>query len=190
LFVVGTLLCLLFLLGIVYDDRRTDARRDNGSFGADLILFQTARADMGPKVPITSNMITCVRGASRCYNEELEKEKKAVEKNKKDAEEGIEAAKKRKAEEDSKKVWQEKKDDLETEIKSSKEFIGKQEMLRKDATDKALKMTNTANMKSSMMTAKFAAEAADERGKILNSKQAELALHMGKKPRGPGGGAK
>ena len=50
LFVVGTLLCLLFLLGIVYDDRRTDARRDNGSFGADLILFQTARADMGPKV--------------------------------------------------------------------------------------------------------------------------------------------
>jgi hypothetical protein len=142
------------------------------------------------KVPITSNMITCVRGASRCYNEELEKEKKAVEKNKKDAEEGIEAAKKRKAEEDSKKVWQGKKDDLETEIKSSKEFIGKQEMLRKDATDKALKMTNTANMKSSMMTAKFAAEAADERGKILNSKQAELALHMGKKPRGPGGGAK
>jgi hypothetical protein len=58
LFVVGTLLCLLFLLGIVYDESlMTEGRTHAGTMGmgpsvqtADLILFQTARADMGPKV--------------------------------------------------------------------------------------------------------------------------------------------
>ena len=49
--------------------------------------------------------------------------------------------------------------------------------------DKALKMTNPATMKTAMMTAKFAAEAAKSRAEVLNVKQVELAQLMGKKPK-------
>ena len=49
--------------------------------------------------------------------------------------------------------------------------------------DKAMKMTNPATMKTAMMTAKFAAEAAKSRAKVLNVKQVELAQLMGKKPK-------
>ena len=53
----------------------------------------------------------------------------------------------------------------------------------RDATEKALKLTDPTNMKMLMMTAKFASEGAEKRSKILNEKQAELAKHMGKKRR-------
>ena len=49
--------------------------------------------------------------------------------------------------------------------------------------DKAMKMTNPATMKTAMMTAEFAAEAAKSRAKVLNVKQVELAQLMGKKPK-------
>ena len=68
----------------------------------------------------------------------------------------------------------------------SKEFIEKQEMFQKTAMEKALKVTNPEQMKTNMLTAKFAAEEGDKRNKILNMKQEELAHHMGKKPRSQG----
>ena len=58
------------------------------------------------------------------------------------------------------------------------------EAIRNKAMEQALKQTNPSSMKTSMRTAKFAAEAAEVRGKVLNEKHEELARHMGKKPRG------
>ena len=101
----------------------------------------------------------------------------------KDAEEAAEAAHKRMLEEESKEVWQEKKETLDNEIKLRIDFISSQEKIRKTWMDKALQMTNPATMKTAMMTAKFAAEAAESRAKDLNEKQVELAQLMGKKPR-------
>ena len=72
---------------------------------------------------------------------------------------------------------------MDKEIKSSLDFISSQEAVRKKWMDKALKMTNPATMKTAMMTAKFAAEAAESRAKDLNEKQAELAQLMAKKPK-------
>ena len=46
--------------------------------------------------------------------------------------------------------------------------------------DKAMKLTNPSTMETSMMTAKFAAEAAEAMSTELNEKQEELAMHMGK----------
>jgi hypothetical protein len=66
------------------------------------------------------------------------------------------------------------------EIKSSLEFISSQEKIRKTWMDKALKMTNPATMETAMMTAKFAAEAAESRAKDLNEKKVELAQLMEK----------
>ena len=135
------------------------------------------------EVPITSEMMQCVREARSKYREALEKEKKEAAKSEKEKEETIQAAEKRKAEAESKKAWEEKKVDLEQEIASSKEYISKQENSRRDATEKALKLTDPAKMKMLMMTAKFASEGAEKRSKILNEKQDELAKHMGKKRR-------
>ena len=67
---------------------------------------------------------------------------------------------------------------------SSQVFIVGQEAIRNKAMEQALKQTNHSSMKTSMRTAKFAAEAAEVRGKVLNEKHEELARHMGKKPRG------
>ena len=72
---------------------------------------------------------------------------------------------------------------MDKEIKSSLDFISSQEKIRKTWMDKAMKMTNPATMKTAMMTAKFAAEAAESRAKVLNVKQVELAQLMGKKPK-------
>ena len=69
--------------------------------------------------------------------------------------------------------------DLEEEIKASKEYMFKQESIRKDATEKALKSTDPAKMKMSIMTAKFASEAAENMSRILNEKQEELAMSSG-----------
>ena len=48
--------------------------------------------------------------------------------------------------------------------------------------EKAMKLTNPSAIKTSMITAKFAAEAAEAISKELNEKQEKLAMHMGKKP--------
>ena len=135
------------------------------------------------EVPITSEMMQYVREARSKYREALEKEKKEAAKSEKEKEETVQAAAKRKKEAESKKAWEEKKADLEQEIATSKEYISKQESSRRDATEKALKMTDPAQMKMLMMTAMFASEGAEKRAKILNEKQAELAKHMGKKRR-------
>ena len=135
------------------------------------------------EVPITSEMMQYVREARSKYREALEKEKKEAAKSEKEKEETVQAAAKRKIEAESKKAWEEKKVDLEQEIATSKEYISKQESSRRDATEKALKLTDPAQMKMLMMTAKFASEGAEKRAKILNEKQAELAKHMGKKRR-------
>ena len=113
----------------------------------------------------------------------MEKEKKEAAKSEKEKEETIQAAAKRKIEAESKKAWEEKKVDLEQEIATSKEYISKQESSKRDASEKALKLTDPAKMKMLMMTAKFASEGAEKKSKILNEKQAELAKHMGKKRR-------
>ena len=136
------------------------------------------------KVPITSEMLVFVKGASREYSNELQKEKDTAAMEAKDAEKEAEAAKKRKLEAQSIKTWQEKKDTLAEEIHSSQVFISGQEAIRNKAMEQALKQTNPSSMKTSMRTAKFAAEAAEVRGKVLNEKHEELARHMGKKPRG------
>ena len=72
---------------------------------------------------------------------------------------------------------------MNKEIKSSLDFISSQEKIRKTWMDKALKMTNPATIKTAMMTAKFAAEAAESRAKDMNEKQVEVAQLMVKKPR-------
>ena len=69
----------------------------------------------------------------------------------------------------------ENKNDLEVEIKVGQDFIAVQESIRHDDTEKALRLTNASAMKTSMYTAKFAAEATTEWTKILNEKQVELA---------------
>ena len=135
------------------------------------------------KVPITSEMLNYVRKARSIAYDEKQKEKKEAEKKSKDAAEQAEISRKRKEDDENKKVWQEKKQDLEENILSSQLFISKQETIRKEAMEKALKQTTPGNMKTYMHTAKFAAEAADTRMKLLNEKQAELSKHMGKKPR-------
>ena len=61
------------------------------------------------EVPITSEMMQCVREARSKYREALEKEKKEAAKSEKEKEETIQAAEKRKAEAESKKAWEEKK---------------------------------------------------------------------------------
>ena len=135
------------------------------------------------EVPITSEMMQYVRKARSKYPKALDKEKKEAAKSEK--EETIRAGEKRKAEVESKKAWEEKKVDLEQEIAiaTSKEYISKQGISRRDTTEKALKLTDPAKMKMLMMTTKFASEGAEKRSKILNEKQAELAKHMGKKRR-------
>ena len=115
------------------------------------------------KVPITTEMLQYVRLANQRYTREREEVKEAAKKKAKVAEEEAEAAHKRKLEEESKKVWQEKKETLDKEIKSSLDFISSQK-IRKTWMDKALKMTNPATMKTAMMTAKFAAEAGGVQG--------------------------
>ena len=135
------------------------------------------------KVPITTEMLMYVRLANQRYTREREEVKEAAKKKAKVDEEEAEAANKRKLEEESKKAWQEKKETLDKDIKSSLDFISSQEKIRKTWMDKALKMTNPATMKTAMMTAKFAAEAGESRAKDLDKKQVELAQLMGKKPR-------
>ena len=123
------------------------------------------------EVPITSEMMQYVREARSKYRDALEKEKKEAAKSEKEKEETVQAAAKRKIEAESKKAWEEKKVDLEQEIASSKEYISKQECSRREATEKALKLTDPAQMKMLMMTAKFASEGAEKRAKILNEKR-------------------
>ena len=84
------------------------------------------------------------------------------------------AAQKKKLENESKKIRQEKKKTLYKEMKSSLDFISSQETIRKRWMDKALKTANTATM----ITAKSMM-------KVLNEKQVELAqlIFMGKKPK-------
>ena len=135
------------------------------------------------KVPITYDLLNYVRGASRRYEEETRKEKDEAAKKKNDAEAEAESVKKSKLEEADMKTWQEKKDGLVEEIKASKEFIAAQEVIRNNAMEKALRLTNPAAMKASMLTAKFAGDTAEKKSKELNQKQADLASHMGKKPR-------
>ena len=106
------------------------------------------------KVPIMSE----IREARSKYREALEKEKEEADKSEKEKEETIQAAAKRKIEAESKKAWKEKKVDLEQEIATSKEYIFKQKSSRRDATKKALKLTDPAKMKILMMTAKFASK--------------------------------
>ena len=57
-----------------------------------------------------------------------------------------------------------------------------QEVIRKNAMEKALRLTNPAAMKASMLTAKFAGDTAEKTSKELNQKQADLASYMAKKP--------
>ena len=128
-------------------------------------------------------MLNYVSKARSIAYDEKQKEKKEAEKKSKDAAEQAEISRKRKEDDGNKKVWQEKKQDLEEHILSSMLFISKQVTIRKEAMEKALKQTTPGNMKTYMHTAKFAAEAADTRMKLLNEKQAELSKHMGKKPR-------
>jgi hypothetical protein len=135
------------------------------------------------KVPITYKLMNYVRGASKRYDEEKRKETDKAAKKKNDAEAEAETARKKKLEEADMMTWQEKKDDLVKDIKASKEFIAAQEVIRKNAMEKALRLTNPAAMKTSMLTAKFAGDTAERKSKELNEKQAELASHMGKKPR-------
>ena len=140
-------------------------------------------------VRLASHYIHCLsallyaRLASQRYIRKLNELKDAAKRKAKDDEEIAEANQKRKLEDESKKVWQEKKETLNKEIKSSLDFISSQEKIRKTWMDKAMKMTNPATMKTAMMTAKFAAEAAESRAKVLNVKQVELAQLMGKKPK-------
>ena len=49
--------------------------------------------------------------------------------------------------------------------------------------EKVMKLTNPSTMKTSMMTVKFAAKAAEAMSKELNEKQEELAMHVGQKPK-------
>ena len=134
------------------------------------------------KVPITSELLNYVRGASRDYRAQIEKEKEELRKKAKTAAEEAESTAKRKQEEESRKDWQEKKEALECVIKSCKDYISDQEAIRRSATEKALKLTDASAMKTSLLTAKFATEAAEAKAIVLNEKQAELAQLMGKKP--------
>lgn len=135
------------------------------------------------KVPITSELLNYVRGASRDYRAQIEKEKEELRKKAKTAAEEAESTAKRKQEEESRKDWHEKKEALECVIKSCKDYISEQEAIRRSATEKALKLTDASAMKTSLLTAKFATEAAEAKAIVLNEKQGELAQLMGKKPR-------
>ena len=115
------------------------------------------------RVPITSKILTYVRGASRRYNDDLKLEKEASEKKQKFATQEVEASRIRKlVEAEDQKAWVENKNDLEVEIKAGPDFIAVQESIRHDDTEKALRLTNASAMKTSMYTAKFAAEATTE----------------------------
>ena len=122
------------------------------------------------KVPITSELLNCVRRASREYKAQMEKEKEEQIKKAKTAAEEAETTAKRKQEEESRKDWQEKKEALDSFIKSCKDYISEQEAIRRAATEKALKLTDASAMKTSFLTAKFATEAAEAKAIVLNEK--------------------
>ena len=121
-------------------------------------------------MPITSELLNCVRRASREYKAQMEKEKEEQIKKAKTAAEEAETTAKRKQEEETRKDWQEKKEALDSFIKSCKDYTSEQEAIRRAATEKALKLTDASAMKTSFLTAKFATEAAEAKAIVLNEK--------------------
>ena len=136
-----------------------------------------------PNVPITNELMSSVMTAGTRYKKKILKSKEdAVTKAKNDAQEA-EATRKRKLEEASTRNWEEKRETLESEIKSCKEFIIAQDAIQAIAMEKGLKLKDVEAVKFSMRTVKFAVEASERRSKTLSLILEELVDHTGRKPR-------
>ena len=77
------------------------------------------------------------------------------------------AVKKQRADEESRKNWEEMIHDMDKKNKACQEYISKQETIAKLAMDRGLKATDPTSMKRNMITAKFAQEPQDDMHKRI-----------------------
>ena len=133
------------------------------------------------KVVITPTMLMQVKMAGRDAKVAAEKEKRIIEDKAATEASQKEAAKKRKAEEDSKKDWQATKKDLEAELKSLQRYIDSKTKFVEDQMSKQTKSVDPYKIKDLAVSIRLASEDKNRQAIKEREVQEKLRVHMGKK---------
>ena len=133
------------------------------------------------KVVITPTMLIQVSMAGRDAKVAAEKEKRIIEEKAATEASQKEAAKKRKAEEDSKKDWEATKKDLEAELKSLQRYIDSKTKFVEDQMSKQTKSVDPYKIKDLAVSIRLASEDKNRQAIKEREVQEKLRVHMGKK---------
>ena len=133
------------------------------------------------KVTITPTILNQVKMAGRDARAAWEKDRKKKEEE--NATEAVEKemARKRKAEEDSKKEWGDKKKELETELRGIQTYIDSRSKFIKDKMSKQAKCIDPYKMRDLATSIRLATE--DKETQAVKERQVQemLRIHMGKR---------
>ena len=135
------------------------------------------------KVPVTRDLLAHVSKARQAYREELKRKKDEEEKVAKTAAEEAEESRKRKADEANMVGWTGKKIAIEEKITASKSYLKSQQRVQGESMEKALKLKNANNIKTSMMAANMARKDIEREQVKLTRLQEQLVVIVGKKPK-------